>query len=117
MGMIGNSEALEKIQAGTATSAVYKRLLATLDRLGAYDVEGKKTSLHIVRRRAFLGVHPRKDGLLLNIVTERPIENSRVIRVEQVSKNRCHNEVKIISEKEIDEELFEWIRQAFALAE
>jgi hypothetical protein len=41
-------------------------------------VQNKKTSLHIVHGRAFLGVHPRATELLLTIVTTTALDSTRV---------------------------------------
>jgi hypothetical protein len=62
-------DALTKIESNPKSAPLYLQVLTAVRDLGDNDVEVKKTSLHIVHGRAFLGIHPRKDGLLLNIVT------------------------------------------------
>jgi Domain of unknown function (DUF5655) len=108
--------ALEKVESGSPNKEVYAALLALLDRLGPYEVENKKSSLHITRGRAFLGVHPRAVGLLVNIVLTGPLGSPRVRQAEQVSVNRCHNEVVVSSPTDVDDELAAWIAEAYALA-
>lgn len=66
-----------------------------------------------MKDRAFLGVHPRATGLLLNIVTTTPIKSDRIRKAEQVSKNRCHNEIIIEHVDLIDDELIDWITLAY----
>lgn len=78
-------------------------------------MQNKKTSLHIAHRRAFLGVHPRATGLLLTIVTTTALDSTRVRKHEQVSANRYHNEVLLTGADDIDDELTNWITQAYAL--
>jgi hypothetical protein len=107
---------LDRIKSNEASNSVYQALLAHLDALGDYEVEVKKTSLHITHGRAFLGVHPRSNGLLLTIVTNTPIVNSRLKKTEQVSANRHHNEV-IVNPGEFDAQLTGWIEQAYTLTE
>lgn len=63
----------------------------------------------------FAGVHPRKSYLILNLRTDAVIESPRIVKSEQVSKNRFHNEVKLTSPQEIDEELLGWLKEAYAL--
>jgi hypothetical protein len=107
--------ALDKIDSRSASKETYAAVLVLLDRLGPYQVQNKKTSLHLTHGRAFLGVHPRANGLLVNIVTTAPLDSPRVRKVEQVSANRCHNEILVSSPSDIDEELMAWITQAYSL--
>src|SRR5438105_5466819 len=85
--------------------STYHSLLEALYALGPFQEEPKKTSIHLVRTVGFAGVHPRKSYLILNLRTDYPIDNPRITKSEQVSKNRFHNEVKLASPGEIDEEL------------
>ncbi|MCA9332819.1 DNA replication protein DnaC [Candidatus Saccharibacteria bacterium] len=107
--------ALAKIKSNPVSAQVYERLVKELEKLGSYEVENKKTSLHIVHSRAFLGVHPRKHGILLNIVTSEPLENERLKKVERVSANRYHNEILVTTPSEIDEMLQGWLELAYSL--
>ena len=109
--------ALDRITTSPTTHAIYATLIQKIDAMGAFDVEPNATSLHIVRGRAFLGVHPRKDALLLNIVLDRPLDGPRVAKCEQVSKNRYHNEVRVASPQDIDRELVTWVKEAYRLTE
>jgi uncharacterized protein DUF5655 len=109
------TSALDKINDSSPGKHVYAALLSVLDGLGPYEVEAKQTSLHVVHGRAFLGVHPRATGLLLNVVTSTPLAGERIRRTEQVSANRWHNEVLVGAPGELDEEVVEWIGAAYAL--
>ena len=80
-------------------------------------VDPKGTCLHLNRRVAFAGLHPRKTALFLNLRTSAPIESPRVRRLERASANRYHNEMLVASPDEIDDELMGWIAGAHALAE
>ena len=113
--MVMEETGLSKIKANPVSTNVYDELIARLGVFAQFDVENKKTSLHIVHGRAFLGVHPRKDGLLLNIVTAEPLMSPRIKKAERVSANRCHNEIIVTSVHALDEELMAWIEQAYAL--
>lgn len=105
--------ALDAINAREASTSIYAALLEVLDDLGPYQVETKKTSLHITRGRAFLGLHPRANGILVNIVSLAALAGPRVRRTEQVSRNRFHNEVLLTSAEDVDGELSGWIAQAY----
>lgn len=95
--------------------AIYTRLLEALRALGPFQEEPKKTSIHLMRTVGFAGVHPRKSYVYLNIRTDYPIASPRIAKTEQVSKNRFHNELKLTSPGEIDEELLGWLQDAYAL--
>jgi hypothetical protein len=95
---------------------LYAALVERMQGLGPYQEEPKKGSIHVVvGKGAFLGVHPRAAGLLLNIVLDRALESPRVAKAEQVSRTRFHNELKVTELAEIDAELLGWIREAYAL--
>ena len=112
--IINTSDALF-IGKDESVQSTYSRLVEVLHTLGSFQEEPKKTSIHLVRNVGFAGVHPRKNYLILNLRTDAPIENPRIFKSEQVSKNRFHNEVKLHSPSEIDEELLSWLKEAYAL--
>lgn len=95
--------------------ALYRHLLKALRPLGAFNVEAKKTSVHLSRKSAFLGVHFRRSHLLITIKSERPIVSPRIVKTEQVSKSRWHCECKISAPNEVDEQLLGWAAAAFEL--
>jgi hypothetical protein len=106
---------LPSILKTSQSRAVYARLLIELKKLGPFEADEKKTSIHIARGRAFAGVHPRASGIVLQIVTDAPIEHERVAKVEQVSKNRFHCTVRLESERDVDRQLMGWLKKAYAL--
>lgn len=61
------STALDAINSRPASKDAYTALVRMLDRLGPYELQNKKTSLHIAHRWAFLGVHPRATGLTAGV--------------------------------------------------
>ena len=97
-----------------ASTAVYEALIRMVHEIGPTKIEEKKTSLHVLNgRAAFLGIHPRKSGVRVNIVLARPLESARVAKAERVSANRYHNELDIREVSELDDELVGWIREAY----
>ena len=98
-----------------AVCATYDRLLVALAELGSFTEEPKKTSIHLVRTSGFAGIHPRKRSLMLNLRLDHPLTSPRAARVEQVSKNRYHNEVKLERPEDGDVELIAWLREAYTL--
>jgi hypothetical protein len=73
------------------------------------------TSVHITNKSAFLGVHFRRNYLILTIKSASQIDSPRIVKAEQASKNRWHCDVKVASEAEIDDVLKSWMRDAYLL--
>jgi len=94
---------------------LYSKLKAALVALGSFREEVKKTSIHLTRNSAFLGVHPRKDHLLVTIKSDTAMKSKRVIKAEQVSANRWHLDVKIADPSEINKEFLKWACHAYEL--
>jgi hypothetical protein len=98
---------------------IYTALVAGLKaRIGAANAteDLKQTCVHINAGEAgtaYLGLHPRKGGLLVNIQTEKPIPSPRVRKGERVSKNRCHCEVVLTDPGQVDDELTGWLEGAW----
>ena len=99
----------------TASRSVYAKVVAEIGKLGPFEVQEKKTSIHLSNGRAFAGVHPRATGIILNLVLDAPLKSPRIHRSEQVSANRHHVEFKLEDPTEVDAQLMAWIRLAYAL--
>ena len=111
-------DAIERVFARSEPQvrAVVHALIERVRQLPDVAVDPKGTCLHLNRRTAFAGLHPRRSALLLNLRSSAPIESPRIRKVERVSANRCHNELLIESVEAIDGELMDWIAAAHALA-
>jgi Domain of unknown function (DUF5655) len=116
--MIETTQGQDALFAGkdTMVRAIYVRLLDVVQTFGPFREEPKKTSIHLVNTSGFAGIHPRKSFLYLNLRMDRPLESKRIAKSEQVSKNRYHNEIKIITPDEVDDELIGWLKEAYRLA-
>ncbi len=112
--MTGTGYSVEALFAGKApvVGEICARLLRGLMELGPLREESKQTSVHLARTAGFAGVHPGQGALLLNLRTARPIDSPRVVRREQVSTGRWHNEVPLSSVDDVDAELLGWLREA-----
>jgi hypothetical protein len=94
---------------------LYASLLSLLKSLGPFRIEAKKISVHFVNRAAFLGAHPGKTYLDINIVYSAPLSTDRGYKVEQVSKNRYHNRKRIRQKSDLNQELIRDIKHAYKL--
>ena len=98
-----------------AVRYLFDTLLDKLKAVGPFASETKKTSIHLTRRAAFLGVHPKKSHLEINVVSSSPLDESRGYKVEQVSKNRFHNRMRITNEADLNAALMRDIARAYHL--
>ena len=98
-----------------ASQATYAKVIAALRKVGPFEIEEKKTSIHLTHGRAFAGVHPRASGIILNLVLDTPVKNARVHKSEQVSANRHHIEFKLENPTEVDAQLVGWMKKAYSL--
>jgi hypothetical protein len=94
-----------------------KSLLHLLDSIGKYNVERKKSSIHITRERAFVGIHPKKSYLGINVVLDRAQAAPPASKVEKVSANRFHHYYKITSKKELNRSFAQLLQEAYDLAQ
>lgn len=95
---------------------VYEAILASVAKFGDVKAEEKKTSVHLIAKTAFAGVHPRKGAVLLNIRSDAPIKSDRIRKLEQVSAKRFHNEMLIDTPAAVDREVVGWLKSAHALS-
>jgi len=100
-----------------AVRALYDQLVVLLRTFGPIEEDPKKTSIHLNRNSALAGVETRKDGLLLNIKSDHPIKNPRVLKAEKISSKRFHHKVRISSPNDLDDELKNWLQEAYTLSE
>jgi hypothetical protein len=105
--------ARERIDGDPISSGVYSALMDKISTLDGCELQENVSSFHVAHGRAFLGIHPRRGGILVNIVLTRQLDSERVHRAERVSANRWHNEVILKNPSEIDAELLTWIREGY----
>lgn len=94
---------------------IYSKLLDLLKEIGRYEIEYKKTSIHLLNKSAFGGVHPKKNWLDFNLVTKHPIEHEKMTKVEQVSKNRFHHNFRFQSVDELDQAFLALLKESYQL--
>lgn len=99
-----------------AVDELQQKLFELLDSLGDYTTEHKKESIHILRGRAFLGIHPKRSYLGGNIVLDRPGAIPRAARVERVSANRFHHHYKITGKRQLHKTFARLLKEAYGFA-
>ena len=99
-----------------AVTATYARILEAARKLGPFQQEAKKTSIHLVRRSAFAGITTRRTALILTLKSHTDLTSKRIAKREQASANRWHLEVRLETPDEVDRELVTWLKNAYDLA-
>lgn len=94
---------------------IYNKLIDQLQKFGSLKIEPKKTSIHLGNRFGFAGVYTRQNYVNLEVHLNYKLTSKRVTKVEQASTNRFHHTIKLSSEKEIDKELLNWLKEAYDL--
>lgn len=96
---------------------IYRKIVDASSALGPVEEDPKKTSMHLNRRVAFAGVQTRNDALILTLKSDRNVVNRRVHKTEQTSANRWHFEVRLSDPAEVDEQILQWLRSSYELAQ
>lgn len=99
-----------------AVTATYARILEAAGKLGPFQQEAKKTSIHLVRKSAFAGIATRKTALILTLKSDKNLTSKRIAKREQASANRWHLEVRLETPDQVDRELVSWLKNAYELA-
>ena len=94
-----------------------KELMKVLDSVGPYKTEQKRTSIHVVRERAFLGIHPKKSYLGVNIVLDHADAIPPAAKTDRVSANRFHHYYKVTSKQQIRGSFVKLLKEAYDLAQ
>jgi hypothetical protein len=75
-----------------------------------------KDSIHVVRDRAFVGIHPKKSYLGVNVVLNRVKASPAADKVEQVSANRFHHYYyKLTSKQALNQSFARLLKDAYDL--
>lgn len=97
------------------TEELQKELFVLLKKIGRFTLEPKKESIHIVHGRAFVGIHPKKSYLGVNLVLDKSETSLRADKVEKVSANRFHHYFKIDSKQQMDKSFARLLKEAYNL--
>ena len=101
----------------TQVRDIYQEIVNASSALGPVVEDPKKTSIHLNRRTAFAGIQTRKDALILTLKSDCDVKDRRVHKTEQTSANRWHLEVKIVAPEEVDDQIRQWLKAAYELAQ
>ena len=94
---------------------IYDKLLSELRKFGTVKEKPNNSSIHLENKYGFAGVYTKRKYILLHIHLSEPLDNERIEKIEQISKNRFKHIVKLNSLSDIDKELLAWLKEAYEL--
>ena len=83
------------------------------DNIGPLKIESLPCCIHLLSNYTFSGVWIGKDKIKLDFRLDNKIKNERIIKEVHISTNRYIYYLEISDDKEIDEQLLDWIRTAY----
>lgn len=98
-------------RADPAQKKVFAHLLKAVQTLGPVIEERGVRSVLLRSRGRLLGVHPKRDGLDLQIVTDHAIRATRVTKLTECRPDDSASTVRVAGEKEVDAELLGRLRE------
>lgn len=93
---------------------LYEQLkLAIKKQVGSFKVESLECCIHLVRTFTFGAVKIMKGKIRIDFALSRKIKSNRIASEIKMSAYRWLYVVDVYQEDEIDEELLEWIKEAY----
>lgn len=96
--------------------SIYETLLTGLAPFGKVSAVPKQTSIHLDNASGFAGVYTRKNFINLHFRLTQKIDDPRIVKVEQLSARRFKHTVKIKAVSDVDQQLLDWLKEAYELA-
>ena len=96
-----------------AVRDLYFLLLEKLNKIGPIREIQKQVSVSLENRRAFASAIIRDRSIKLVLRTSHKITSPRVLSVEHVAQKSFDHTILIASERDIDDELINWLGDAY----
>jgi len=93
--------------------ATYRAVLALLEGIGQVDVDPVEVGIMIKRARTFCELRPRRGAVELSFKLSRPVASGRIRKRVTISANRAAFFVDLESADEVDDEIREWLAEAW----
>ena len=95
----------------------YQAVIDLLSSLGPFRVVPVKTMIVLTAMRNFGGITVRKESLDLGFFLERALDHARVHKSERLSPRKYAHHVRVAGPQDVDSEIAEWLREAYALGQ
>ncbi len=94
---------------------LYERFVELVNNCGEVIIEATKTSIAFKSPGLFTVVHFQKKGLKVGFWLPRRIDHPRITRNEAITPQEYVHDVKIISLDDLDDQLQNWLCEAYAV--
>jgi hypothetical protein len=95
---------------------IYDALMAHLDTLGPVHVDAVAVGVFLKHASKFAEVRPKARSLSVELVLPRPITSPRVTRHLEIAAGRVWHAIRLTSPVEVDDELRDWLTEAYHAA-
>ncbi len=92
---------------------IYRRAIGFLKKLGPLTIEPVGVGIFVKRRGGFCQLRAKHDGVELIFKLGRKTKHPRIRRVVQASANRFGHYIRLHDASELDDEIREWIAEAY----
>ena len=96
---------------------LYRLLVKELNKLGPVQEIKKAISISLENRRPFASVLIRNRSIKLVLRIQHRIDNARILSVDRLGDKSFDHTILIDSKNDIDDELMEWLEEAYLASE
>jgi hypothetical protein len=96
---------------------LYRLLVKKLNKLGPVQEIKKAISISLENRRPFASVLIRNRSIKLVLRTQYRIANARILSLDRVADKSFDHTILLESKNDIDDELMEWLGEAYLASE
>ena len=94
---------------------IYRRLIATLRRLGPLRIDAVQSSINLISTHHFGGLTVRRAHIRLGFLADHAIDDPRIVHRLRLGPARVGHSVLLRSPRDIDAQLLAWLGSAYAL--
>ena len=97
--------------------AIYDAIVTHLRTLGDFHIDPVQVSVFLLRRRKVAEVRPRPKGVHLGLALPRRLEHPRFLATKHAMGDRTWQCLTLRTGGDVDEEVLDWLTEAFLAAE
>ncbi len=102
-------------QRPAALRRLFDRLLEETERFGPVRTDPVRNSINLASRYHFAVVYVLKESMKLEFLLNRELHDPRIERTIRLGEDSYSHFVKVRSEEEIDDQLLNWLSEAYHL--
>ncbi len=95
---------------------IYDALVAHLETLGPLHLDAVRVGVFLKHERKLAEVRPMARSLSLMLVLPRVVVDPRISRTYRISADRTAHHIKLTSQDQVDEQLYDWLTEAYDAA-